>query len=80
MNKKTIDMVAIPNRKANAQQLTCFASFIASATSAVLVMIVACLLPVMCAPVAAVCWTSMLLEAISICLGFIAYWIKTKAL
>jgi hypothetical protein len=80
MNKKTIDMVAIQPHKANAQSLTCFGAFVAAASFSALIMIVAILLPVMCTPTAVVCWMSMLLEASSVVFGYIAWWIKTKAM
>jgi hypothetical protein len=77
---KFIDMAAVPTQKANAQSLTCFVSFIASASIAVLTMIVAILLPVLCTPTAVICWISLILEATSIGLGGIAWWIKINAL
>lgn len=80
MSKKTIDMVAITPQKANAQNLTCFVAFIASAVIAVILMLVACVLPALVTPTAVICWISMALEAASIGLAYIAYWIKIKAL
>lgn len=77
---KFIDMTSIPTQKANAQGLTCFGSFIASTSLAALIMIFAILLPVMCVPTALICWISMACEAISVCLGGIAWWIKINAL
>ena len=77
---KFIKKVKVPTHKANAQSLTSFVAFIASASIAALIMIVAILLPVICTPMAAICWISMLLEATSVCLGGIALWIKMNAL
>ena len=81
MAKKTIDMVAITPNKANAQSLTCCITFIATALLAVALMLVACVIPAMISSVTEViCWISMGLEAVSIGLGCIAFWIKRNAL
>ena len=81
MIKKTVEMVAITIKKANAQNLTCFTAFIVSTALSVLLMIIACVMPAMIVNVTEVtCWASMVLEATSICLGCIAYWIKRNAL
>ena len=77
---KFIDMVTVPTHKANAQSLTSFVAFIASASIAALIIIVAILLPVLCTPTAVICWISMLLESTSVGLATIAWWIKTNAL
>lgn len=79
-NKNTVDMVAIQPKKANAQALTCFIAFIATTLFAVLMMAVACILPVVFNATAVMCWTCMALEAVSAGLGFVAYWIKCNAL
>ena len=76
MGKKNIDMVAIETKKANAQNLTCFITCIVSAAIAAILMIVACVLPAVVTVTEIICWVSMALEAVSIALGFIAYWIK----
>ena len=78
--KKTIDMVAIPVKKANAQSLTCFVAFVTSAVLAAVAMIVAGILPVLVKANEITCWICMLIEVVSIGLGYIAFWIKTKAL
>ena len=76
MTKKTIDMIAITTTKANAQNFTCFITFLAIA-----MILVACVLPAMVATVTeTICWISMGLEAASIGLGFVAMWIKRNAL
>ena len=81
MAKKTFDMIALPPSKANAQHFTCFITFIATILLAVAMMLVACVLPAMISTVTeTVCWISMGLEAVSIGLGCIAYWIKRNAL
>ena len=81
MGKKILEMVAISAKKANAQSLTCFIAFITATALAVILMLVACVAPAMIADVTEVtCWVSMALEAISIGLGYIAYWIKKNAL
>lgn len=81
MSKKTIDAVAMPVSKANAQQSTCFITFIATGLLAVGMMLVACVLPAMVETVTeTTCWISMGLEAVSLCLGWIAAWIKNHAL
>lgn len=78
--KKNVDMVAIQTKKANAQNLTCFISFVAAAALAVILMVVACVLPAIVTVTEVTCWISMALEAAAIGLGFVAYWIKTNAL
>ena len=81
MSKKTIDMIAITPGKANAQNLTCCVTFISTALLSVALMLVACVLPAMITTVTEViCWVSMGLEAVSIALGCVAYWIKRNAL
>lgn len=77
---KPVDLVAVQPKKANAQSLTCFVAFIATALIAVIMMIAACALPVLCNVTATICWVSMGLEAASAGLGFVAYWIKRNAL
>ena len=79
--KKDIDMVTIDPKKANAQSLTCFITFIATAVIAVILMIVACINPIITTTTTEItCWISMALEAVAIGLGFIAYWIKKHTL
>lgn len=80
MCKESINMVAIETKKANAQNLTCFVAFIAATTLAVILMIVACSLPVVTTVTQTTCWVSMAFEAAAICLGFISYWIKKHTL
>lgn len=80
MGKKTIDMVAITPDKANAQNLTCFITFIITSALAVFLMLVACVLPTMVRVTEIICWISMTLEALAIGFGFIAYWIRRHAL
>ena len=77
---KPVDLVAVQPKKANAQSLTCFVACIATALIAVIMMIAACALPVLCNVTATICWVSMGLEAASAGLGFVAYWIKRNAL
>lgn len=80
-NKKTIMYEAITAKKANAQSLTCFIAFITATALAIVLMLVACIVPAMIANVTEVtCWASMVLEATSIALGYVAYWIKKNAL
>ena len=81
LKKGFIDMVAITPKRANAQTLTCFVTFIATALASIAMMLIACVLPTMVETVKeATCWISMGLEAASIVFGFIAYWIKCNAL
>ena len=80
MGKKTIDMVAITPEKANAQNMTCFVTFITIAALSVLFMLVACVLPAMVRVTEVTCWISMALEAASSGLGYIAFWIHRNAL
>lgn len=81
MNKRTIDAVALPVGKANAQHYTCFITFLATGLLAIATMLIACVLPAMVETVTeTICWISMGLEAVSIGLGYIAAWIKNHAL
>lgn len=81
MAKKTIDMVALPPSKANAQHFTCFITFIATGLLAISMMLVACVLPAMMETVTeTTCWISMGLEAASIGVGYASLWIKRNAL
>lgn len=81
MSKKTIDAVAMPVEKANAQQYTCFITFVTTGFLSIALMLVACVLPAMITTVTEItCWISMGLEAISIGLGCVAFWIKRNAL
>lgn len=81
MSKKTIDMIAITIAKANAQNFTCFVTFLATAFLAIAMILVACVLPAMVEAVTeTICWISMGLEAASIGLGVVAIWIKKNAL
>ena len=80
MGKKILEMVAITAKKANAQSLTCFVTFITAIALAIVLMLVACIVPAMVDTTEVTCWVSMALEAISIGLGYIAYWIKKNAL
>ena len=81
MSKKTIDMIAITQAKANAQNFTCFVTFIATGFLAIAMILVACVLPAMVETVTeTICWISMGLEAASIGLGVVAIWIKKNAL
>lgn len=80
MGKKTLDMVAITPEKANAQNLTCFITCIATTALAIFLMLAACVLPTITTVTAVVCWSSMFLEAVSIGLGYLAFWIKRNAL
>lgn len=81
MAKKTIDMIAITPDKANAQNCTCFITFLATGFLAIAMMLVACVLPAMVTAVTEIiCWVSMGLEAASIGLGVVAIWIKKHAL
>lgn len=78
--KDTVDMVAMQPKKANAQALTCSIAWIATMALAVILMITACVLPVIFDATAVMCWVCMLLEAVSAGLGFVAYWIWGNAL
>lgn len=78
--KKEVNMVAVQTKRANAQTLTCFIAFIATAVLAVAMVIAACALPVLFNVTAVICWISMALEAASVGLGFVAYWVKRNAL
>ena len=80
MSKKTIDMVAIQTKKANAQNMTCFCAFVVTAALAAIIMIVACIMPAIVTTTAITCWVSMIMEAVAIFLGFVSYWIKANAL
>ena len=80
MSKKNIDMVAIEVTKAHAQNMTCFITFVATAILSIALMLVACVLPAMVTVTEIICWISMFLEAVSIGLGCVAYWIKRNAL
>ena len=80
MGKKTLDMVAITPEKANAQSMTCFITFISTTALAIFLMLFACVTPAIIPVTAVVCWFSMALEAASIGLGYLAFWIKRNAL
>lgn len=81
MNIKTnTPTVAIEIKKANAQSLTCFIAFIATAALAAIIMIAAFLIPTIVTVTEGTCWLAMALEAASIGLGFASYWIKNHAL
>lgn len=81
LRKNVIDMVAITPRKANAQSLTCFITFLTTAFLSIVMMIVGCVLPAVATEITKVtCWISMGLEAGSLAFGIIAYWIKRNAL
>lgn len=81
MAKKALEMVAMTIHKANAQHLTCFVAFITAIALSILLMLVACVMPAIIADVTEMtCWSSMVLEATSISLGWVAYWIKRNAL
>ena len=81
LRKKMIDMVAITPKRANAQSLTCFITFITAAFISVAMMLVACVLPTMVETVTEItCWISMGLEAGSIIVGYLAAWIKNNTL
>ena len=81
LRKDVIDMVAITPKRANAQTLTCFITFLATALASIAMMLIACVLPTMVETVKeTTCWISMGLEAASIAFGFVAYWIKCNAL
>lgn len=80
MAKKDIDMVAITPKKANAQNMTCFIAFIATTAMAIFLMLTACVLPAITNVTAVICWSSMFLEAMSIGIGYLAFWIKRNAL
>lgn len=81
MKKDVIDMVAITPKRANAQTLTCFITFIATAFASIAMMLIACVLPTMIETITeTTCWISMGLEAASICVGCLALWIKRNAL
>ena len=81
LKKGTIDLVAITPKKANAQSLTCFITFLATALLSIGMMIVGCVLPAVATEITkAICWISMGFEAGSLMFGIIAYWIKRNAL
>jgi hypothetical protein len=80
MRKKNIDMVAIEVTKANAQNITCFITFIVATAVSVFLMLTACVLPAMVRVTEITCWFSMGLEAVSIGIGYLAYWINKNAL
>lgn len=81
LRKKVIDMVALTPKRANAQVLTCFITFIMTAFISIAMMLIACVLPTVVKTVNEItCWISMGLEAASIALGCVAYWIKKNAL
>ncbi len=81
LKKKTFDMVAVTPKRANAQNLTCFIACITAAFLSVTLMIVACVLPAVVNTVTEnICWISMGLEALSVALGLVAYWVKRNAL
>ena len=81
LRKKMIDMVAITPKRANAQTLTCFITFITAAFIAVAMMLVACVLPTMVETVTeTTCWISMGLEAASLIVGCVSMWIKKNTL
>lgn len=80
LRKGPIDMVAITPKRANAQTLTCFITFIATAFLSIALMLIACVLPTMVEVTEKICWISMGLEATSAIIGSVAYWIKKNAL
>lgn len=79
-NKKAIAYEAITIKKAKAQHLTCFVAFITSAALSIVLMLVACVMPAMVNVTEITCWSSMILEATSIGLGYISYWIYKNTL
>lgn len=79
-NKKTVAYEAISIKKANAQHLTCFVAFIAAAALSITLMLVACVMPAMVDVTEVTCWSSMVFEATSIGLGYVAYWIHKNTL
>lgn len=81
LRKKMIDMVAITPKRANAQSLTCFITFITAAFISIAMMLVAAILPTMVETVTeTTCWISMGLEAASLVVGYLATWIKRNTL
>lgn len=81
MSKKTIDAVAMPVKKANAQHLVCFVAFLTTSFLSIMSMLIACVLPAIVTEITAVvCWSSMACEACSLCMGVVAYLIKKHAL
>lgn len=81
IKKDIIDMVAITPKRANAQTLTCFVTFIATASLSIGMLLIACVLPAVATEITkTTCWISMGLEAGSLVFGIIAYWIKRNAL
>lgn len=81
LKKGVIDMVAITPKRANAQTLTCFITFLATAFASIAMMLIACVLPTMVETVTeTICWISMGLEAASIGVGYLALWIKRNTL
>ena len=81
LRKKMIDMVAITPKRANAQSLTCFITFITTAFISIIMMLVAAILPTMVEnPTEITCWISMGLEAASLVVGYLALWIKRNTL
>ena len=81
LRKGVVDMVAITPKRANAQTLTCFITFLVTLLASVAMMLIGCVLPTMVETVTeTTCWISMGLEVASIAFGFIAYWIKRNAL
>ena len=79
--KEYIDLIAITPKKANAQNFTCFITFLVTSLLTIVTMIVACVLPAVASEVTeTICWISMALEAISLVLGIVSYWIKRNAL
>ena len=79
-NKREIKLVALAIEKAKAQHLTCFTAFIASAALSIILMLVACVMPAMANVTEVTCWSAMILEAMSIGLGYASYWIYKNAL
>ena len=81
LRKKMIDMVAITPKRANAQTLTCFITFITAAFITIAMMLIACVLPTMVETVTeTTCWISMGLEAASLIVGYVSVWIKKNTL
>lgn len=79
-SKKIYEYTGIESSKANAQEKTCVIATIAAGALAILLGIMAFLLPLVTESTPIICWSSMLIEAVAAVLGYVAWWINRHCL
>ena len=77
---KTIDFVGISRKQNDAQEAVCVCSFWGCCVLATALMATAIILPVVKEATEITHWIGLVLEAFSIALAYIAYWIKRYAI